>query len=331
MVFNSKQLEELENIHDSTGAFEEEADDESFGEDVGEAAMDWRRGLIEEAAENMKRARARPVEPHLTYAISSMLFDRDARRFARVQRSVPGYLKIVYLSGGDREFGTLDVTAYLRENGANRRASELAEQLGMSELDVMSELDRLNIIPLDELDEPEAVAAPEAPAPLPAFLRKKAAPIEDEEDEEESSNDEVDDLPVAAGDDDDDVVDDDDEDGPPVRSKAPARGAPPTKKAPIAAPVRGKSGPPPLVLPAPQRAAAAPAPSARGKAVARPAPAAAKPVAGGKLNAIDDPNGYIRAKYQELSNRELAKATGLSEHTIRRKLGEWGLKRRKDG
>jgi hypothetical protein len=50
--------------------------------------------------------------------------------------------------------------------------------------------------------------------------------------------------------------------------------------------------------------------------------------ADGKINPIDDPNGYIKAHYQELSNRELARLTGLSEHTIRRKLGEWGLKRK---
>ena len=48
MIFNSKQLEELENIHDSTGAFEEEGEDDGNFEEIGEAAMDWRRGLIEE-------------------------------------------------------------------------------------------------------------------------------------------------------------------------------------------------------------------------------------------------------------------------------------------
>ena len=55
----------------------------------------------------------------------------------------------------------------------------------------------------------------------------------------------------------------------------------------------------------------------------------AKKGKGGKaINPIDDPNGYIKANFQEMSNRELARYTGLSEHTIRRKLGEWGLKRK---
>ncbi len=58
-----------------------------------------------------------------------------------------------------------------------------------------------------------------------------------------------------------------------------------------------------------------------------PAPA----TKGGKgANPIDDPNGYIKANYGTMSNRELARVTGLSEHTIRRKLGEWSLKRKKD-
>jgi hypothetical protein len=327
MVFNSKQLEELENIHDSTGAFEEEADDESFGDEVGgEAAMDWRRGLIEEAAESVKRARSRPVEPHLTYAINSMLFDRDVRRFARVQRSVPGYLKIIYLSGGDREFGTLDVTMYLREHGASKRVSELSEQLGMSDMDVISELDRLNIIPVEEPEEGEAEAAPEpVPPPIPPFMRKKApvAPVEEEEEEEqaeaEPEEEEVGEL---------DADDDDDDDRPARRQPLPPL---PAGKGRASAPVTLNRAPARPAAPPPRAATRAAVPPTRPVAakVLPPIGKAAKPA--GKLNPIDDPNGYIKAMYQELSNRDLAKATGLSEHTIRRKLGEWGLKRKKDG
>ena len=60
-------------------------------------------------------------------------------------------------------------------------------------------------------------------------------------------------------------------------------------------------------------------------------PAAAKAGNGKGVNPIDDPNGYIKAHFSEMSNRELARLTGLSEHTIRRKLGEWGLKRKREG
>jgi hypothetical protein len=263
LVFNSKQLEELENIHDSTGAFEEEAEDSGQDESVGDGAMEWRRGLLEEASENVKRARARPVDADMTYEISSLLFDRESGRFARVNRSVPGYLRIVYLTGGDREYGLLDVHGYLKEYAANKKLSELALQLGMSEAEVDSELDTLG---LTALEDPEEEAAAEEAAAEPAKGKGK-------------------------GD-----------------TKAKGKG-----KAAAAAPA-----------PAPAAKEAKP----KGKRAKKPPPPLAK---GKKANPIDDPNSFIRQNFMEMSNRELARHTGLSEHTIRRKLGEWGLKRKKKG
>ena len=321
MIFNSKQLEELENIHDSTGAFEEEGEDESGFDEVGEAAMDWRRGLIEEAAENIKRAKGRPVESHLTYPIGSMLFERDARRFARVQRSVPGYLKIVYLSGGDREFGTLELQSYLRDFGAEKRLSELSEQLGMSDVDVATQLERLGITPLDEPDAPEepeisaeeVIAAAAAAAIAAAMARKKGGP---------AGPPVV--LPAAIA--------------PVIAAKAVRKGAIVTPTpAPAPAPVLRKTAPVVAAAPAKAEKAAptkAPAKAAVGKAdkpvveKAAKAPTSMPPKGGKAINPIDDPNNYIKANYGEMSNRELARVTGLSEHTIRRKLGEWGLKRK---
>lgn len=335
MIFNSKQLEELENIHDSTGAFEEEGDEEGGFDEVGEAAMDWRRGLIEEAAENIKRAKGRPVESHLTYPIGSMLFEREARRFARVQRSVPGYLKIVYLSGGDREFGTLDVVGYLRDYGAEKRLSELAEQLGMAEGDVAIELERLGITPVEEPDaetEPSAEAdAPEIPPP-PVPVRGKRPPVVEDEAEEDEAVEEA-----SA---EDEVVDDDD-DSDEVEAVAVVKGKarastspPPPPKARVVAAKPEKAeksrpaAPPPPPPPPSSKAAAAKAARAE-KAEKVPEPKGKVAAKGGKaINPIDDPNGYIKANFQEMSNRELARFTGLSEHTIRRKLGEWGLKRK---
>jgi len=339
MIFNSKQLEELENIHDSTGAFEEEGDEESGFDEVGEAAMDWRRGLIEEAAENIKRAKGRPVESQLTYPIGSMLFERDARRFARVQRSVPGYLKIVYLSGGDREFGTLDVQVYLREHGAEKRLSELSEQLGMADIDVAIQLERLGITPLEELDAPEEGAVVEEetipPPPLPTTGRAKrpaAAVVVDnseEEDDEEAAVEVVAEPVAAKGKGRDTRL--------PMPSvvkgrldpKAAAPGAKKplpvekAEKAPVVAAVAEKAE-------KPMSAKAVAAKAVRASKAEKPEKSVdAKKGKGGKaINPIDDPNGYIKANFHEMSNRELARYTGLSEHTIRRKLGEWGLKRK---
>lgn len=50
---------------------------------------------------------------------------------------------------------------------------------------------------------------------------------------------------------------------------------------------------------------------------------------GSTTDPVRDPNGYIKQNFALMSNKEIALATGLSEHTIRRKLGEWGLKRKK--
>lgn len=281
LMFNSKQLEELESIHDSTGAFEEEAEDSGV-EEVGEAAMEWRRSLLEEAAENVKRAKTRPVDPAITYEIGSLLFDRESRRFGRVNRSVPGYLRVVYLTGGDREYGLLDVAAYLQEYAANRKLSELSLQLGMADSDVEAELDRLDLSALEE-DEgvPEGEAAAEAaPAGAPAEAKAPAA-------------------------------------APAVEAK-PAKGDKKAKKSAKAAPSK----------PAPKKEAKVEAkPEAKKERAKKAPPPPLKK--GKKANPIDDPNAFIRQNFQEASNRELARHTGLSEHTIRRKLGEWGLKRKK--
>jgi hypothetical protein len=300
MIFNSKQLEELENINDSTGAFEEEGDDESGFDEVGEAAMDWRRSLIEEAAENIKRAKGRPVESGLTYPIGSMLFEREARRFARVQRSIPGYLKIVYLSGGDREFGTLDVPSYLKDYGSEKRLSELAEQLGMADVDVANELERLGITPVEEPDA-EVVEGAEG-----AEVEAEAEDVVEEE------------VPVVAK----------GKKGEAKVAKAPAKAPPPAKPEPAAKaakPAKAAKAEPEV-----KNSKADNARAARAQKAEKPEKSDAKKGAkGGKtINPIDDPNGYIKANFQEMSNRELARFTGLSEHTIRRKLGEWGLKRK---
>lgn len=260
-IFNSKQLEELENAHDSTGAFEEEGGDSDSNSDdsVDGGAMEWRRQLIEEASENVKRATTRPVDPSITYEIRSLLFDRETRRFGRVTASVPGYLKIDFLNGGDRELGLLDVHSYLKEAASQKKLAELALQLGMSESDVETELDTLGLTPIDADEEGEAEATEAAEEPASKSKKKTA------------------------------------------KAKADAK---PAKKAAA------------KKAPAKKATAKKPTKARRGKG-------------DGSGDPIDDPNAFIKANFMAQSNRELARVTGLSEHTIRRKLGEWGLKRKK--
>jgi hypothetical protein len=107
------------------------------------------------------------------------------------------------------------------------------------------------------------------------------------------------------------------------KAAAPAPAAP--VKAEKAAPAKAeKAAEKPAKAKAPEKAA-----EKADKAADKKAPAAAAAAKTGKaINPIDDPNSYIKANYSEMSNRELARVTGLSEHTIRRKLGEWSLKRK---
>lgn len=293
LIFNSKQLEELESIHDSTGAFEEEPDDAGL-EDVGEAAMEWRRGLLEEAAENVKRAKGRPVDPNIIYEVGALLYDRESRRFGRVNRSVPGYLRIVYLTGGDREYGLLDVAAYLKEYAPLRKVSELARQLGMSEADVERELDRLDLTALeDDGSEIEGSAYDDSDLEDDDLLSSmEAEPVEEPV------------KPAKAA----------------AKAKAPKaeKADKPEKKAKADKPEKADKK---------AKADKADDDKAEKKAKAKAPPPAKK--GGKKANPIDDPNTFIKQNFQEMSNRELARHTGLSEHTIRRKLGEWGLKRKK--
>lgn len=67
------------------------------------------------------------------------------------------------------------------------------------------------------------------------------------------------------------------------------------------------------------------------KAKSKKAAGAAKTKAASKSRdpGITDVNAYIKENFKTMSNREMARHVGLSEHTIRRKLGEWGLKRAK--
>jgi DNA-binding CsgD family transcriptional regulator len=267
--FNSKQLEQLEHMHDSSGSFDSEDGKEKDDSESGDAAMEWRRGLLEEAAENVKRARTRPVDPDITYEIDSMLFDRDTRRFARVKASVPGYLRIVYLTGGDREYGLLDVDKYLADFGATKKLGELSSQLGINSDTVDEHLGRLGITPVPDDEEDKKAKAKEEKA------KAKAAKAE-------------------------------------AKAKGEGEAKTDNKKKPAAKATAAKA--------AKKKATKKGAKKAKGSSSSSK---------GGPADPIESPNDYIKQNFREMSNRELARETGLSEHTIRRKLGEWSLKRKR--
>ncbi len=280
MIFNSKQLEELESASDtSSNIFESPGENSSGTNDSNETALAWRRAVLEEALANIKRSGTRPVDPAMTYEIGSLLFDRENRRYGRVKRSVPGFLDIHYLTGGDREYGKLNVKAYLKEFGEAKSVGELALALDAPESEIITKLKSLGLSP--QLGQVVEVTP---------------------------SNGET----VELGELDDELLAAVNEDL--QKSKTGNKKA--TKKTKAA---KGKVA----------KEKAKPEGNALDRRRKRAKQIADTPIPDAPANPIDDPNTFIRQNFFTMSNRELARATGLSEHTIRRKLGEWKLKRNK--
>ncbi|MEI6791125.1 MAG: hypothetical protein WCK42_08100, partial [Myxococcaceae bacterium] len=108
----------------------------------------------------------------------------------------------------------------------------------------------------------------------------------------------------------------------PVPKKKPApkkTAAAPKKKAPVKKIIAKK--------PVPKKKPVAKKPIAKKPAPKKAVPKKKMPVKKTSIKKPADPNAFIKQNYKKMSNKELAVITGLSEHTIRRKLGEWGLKR----
>lgn len=326
-VFN-KQLEELESLADATGLYEDQQDDDEE-EVAAEPSMEWRRALIEESYTRVKRAKSRPVDPNRTYEIGTLLFEPAEGKFGRVKRSVPGYLCIAFIRGGEREYGRRpDVESYLRDHHRGKTAAELAVQLGLTESEVQGHLNRLGLVRHDaipQLDGSTDVAASERAdradkARATRAARKDLIPGVSEEDTRTDDRklrtkapEELPPLPASKG--------KPEHKTPALGSKLPAPSATKsvapkaaTKPPPVAA--KGKTAPPPPAT----KAKSTPPPVEKGR------PAGAKP----GVMAAEDANAYIRKHFQAMSNKILAEKTGLSEHTIRRKLGEWKLRRERD-
>lgn len=283
MIFNSKQLEELDNVNDgSSNIFESPGDESSGSNDSNETALAWRRTVLEEALANVKRSAARPVDPAMTYEIGSLLFDGEQRNYGRVRRSIPGFLDVSYLVGGEREYGKLNVKAYLKEFGETKSVTELARSLDVQEGEILTHLAALGLqanLSADEASNAKGTGA-----------------------NEEIKLEIADDLL--------DAVADSDNVTPKAKKSKAKKKAASKKKAVAKAEKEEKT-------------------SATDRRKKRAKQIADMPIPSKPANPIDDPNTFIRQNFDAMSNRELARSTGLSEHTIRRKLGEWKLKRTK--
>lgn len=252
MILSSKQLEELEHLHDSVSEFDEEAnvvsDNEEFDE-ASEGALAWRRGMIERAAAMVKKNEKKVLSSKEKYTVGALVYDALNNRFARVKESSTSQVLLAYVSGGEGILkGTsIQITQTAKPSVANtKKKPEIQKQKPINK-------------------KPALKAKPVAKKqPAKKTAAKKPAPKK----------------PVA-------------------KKPAPKKKSLAKKKVTAKKPVSKKAAPKKALKKTPV------------KKIKKPA----------------DPNAFIRQNYKKLSNKELAGITGLSEHTIRRKLGEWGLKR----
>ncbi|MBH1989472.1 MAG: hypothetical protein I8H75_06420 [Myxococcaceae bacterium] len=257
MILSSKQLEELEHLHDSVADFDDDSnvggDNEEFDE-ASEGALAWRRGMLERATATVRKYEKNPLNSAENYAVGSLVFDTQNQRFARIRESSSAQATLVYVSGGEAilKGSILEVTQSLKP---------------------MPSLSK-------KKTETKAAKAPAVKSvPAKALIKSSEKPPHKK------------DKAVAS-------------------TKAPSIPVTPAKK--IAKPVSAKKKP---VKETPKK------PAKKIVAIQKSAPkkpATEKP---------SDTNGFIKKNYKKMSNKELSELTGLSEHTIRRKLGEWGLKR----
>lgn len=309
LVFNSKKIKEIEHLHDRED-FEERGRKQDSEQEQGDS-LSWRRALVEEAVGNVKRATARPVDPNIAYEKGSMLYDREARKYARVVRSIPGGLAVEYVAGGNKEWGNFDVDTFLTEYAASRKLTEIVAALELDEKAVLKHLKRLKLSTAD-MDAQEAVqsgqsaqttaaqAAPSRPSPAVEEMARMLAEAALAEDGLVASQTEANEDPVELN----------------ADVSAESQAAPSESNVePAEAKTKAK--------PKPKKTK----PAAESKPKGDTEASASSP----ELNSKEEVNQYIQEHYLKMSNKELAGITGLSPHTIRRKLGEWGLKRPRKG
>lgn len=315
MILNSKQLEELENIQDASGEFEEEAGDSDGYVEGVENALAWRRGMVERAVINIRKLLRKPMESVDGVTKGSLLYLKESKRFVRVHEN----------QDGRNELSFVGLVPSLTPIKPEKPAK--AEKLSKSERPAKTPKPAKAEKPIEtKVAAKVAVKAIDAkPQAAPAKLAKantpkaakKPAPAENKKAEPKKAESK--------------------KEKPKSKLKASV-----SKKTPAAKSSTEKVTKKVALKPSKKPAKAVAKPKLK-KTSTKKVVQKSKPKATAKKNVakklpkksaskymtdpVADPNGYIRTNFRLMSNKELSHITGLSEHTIRRKLGEWGLKR----
>jgi hypothetical protein len=282
MVLDRKHFDDLDDFCDFDDKIETSCEGD-MGENGPSHPLSWRRIIIEKAVSNVKKAAESKTDLKASYKKGDLVFDEESSKFGRVIESKPGFLNLSLLAGGKvirRDINQLD---FVRENRQKLTLKEMSDTLFLSEIEVITLLNQV------ELATDKEAAEEKAGVKVEPSVKAKALPIKAAKKTVEKKK-------------------------PMVKTKAPKD----MEKRPIKANVKLAA-------------------KKKDKVVVKKKMGSLKETLinftkllpkGATTDPVMDPNGYIQQNFLLMNNRELATATGLSEHTIRRKLGEWNLKRK---
>lgn len=329
VILNSKQLEELENIQDASGEFEEEAGDSDAYVEGVENALAWRRGMIERAVAQVRKLVRKPVDSLEGIASGSLVYLKDAKRFGRVNENQDGNVELSFVGpapspvAAKPEKAAKGKKAVAKEaaapvvKGPSKAELKKAEReaKALEKAEAKAKADKAKADAKAKAAEAEAKAKAKAKAAAEAKAKAKAKAEADKAKAKAKLKTKQ--KPAAKA-------------KPKAKVKPKAKAATAKKKVTKTKQLKAPTRKLPAKKPV-KTAAKKPLPKAKAKPVAAKKKALKKPLkkAGGSkmMDPVADPNSYIRGNFRLMSNKELSHVTGLSEHTIRRKLGEWGLKR----
>lgn len=290
MVLDRKQFDDFDDFTDFDEKLDPSSDLESTGGMRGNSSLSWRRAIIERAAINVRKAVESKTDLHLSYKSGTLVFDDEANKFGRVVESRPGFLNVSLLTGGKLVKQDMDQLDFIKKNRQKMTLPELAKELSLTEVEIIALLNQIEL------------------ALEPAAAKKPAVAVASENKVRAAVAAKAQKLALTKKPELKKVVSEN-------KNKAVAQKAPSTKPAIKIAAKSNKARPKKPVSPA---KAGAPTGASFAKFLPK----------GVSTDPVVDPNGYIKQNFLLMSNKELARATSLSEHTIRRKLGEWGLKRK---
>ena len=313
MILNSKQLEELENIQDASGEFEEEASESDGYVEGVENALAWRRGMVERAVLNIRKLVRKPIDTLEGLSNGSLVYLKESKRFVRIHENQDGHTELSFVGPTPQV-----ATAAVKAKAAKMAKAPKPPKEAKAEKPVKKAKATDKVVaaePAKNVKPVKAAKAEKTAKPVKAVKRAKVKVAKKATEKAKLKSKGKIRVKVRVG----------------VSKKASSKSAA-TEKVVKKVPLKPKKKVVKVAAKAKTKKTSAK------KAVAKKTkPAAIKKNIGKKLprksasnymvDPVADPNGYIRNNFRLMSNKELSHITGLSEHTIRRKLGEWGLKR----